>query len=546
MSRRGVKAVLWRRVLKATIDTLIGEAKTQYDIRLTADAQIAPFFDGVAQVAGGNGGYTIHAPIAAFDGPNPVPPTTLEVHYMGSQSARKDWNLPSQRPTTAYPLWRPGRAFPKGSPPSDGTDTIILIRDDQNQFHARWLAPAGIAALPDPIRTLVNKDQAGVWWNTGSNMPPNARALSVIQALKAHRSVLLYGPPGTGKTHLLREVQTLFEQGAVWVDTAEEAKPVQATPAAGARVEFVTFHQSFGYEDFVVGLRPDPDVKDKLLALEPTPGILLELTEHARKDGRRSLLLIDEINRGNASRIFGELITLLDSDKRLGDDGTPGPQTASIRLPYQRAGKPVRVPLDGGLVDLPMPFTMPQRVYILATMNSVDKSIAPLDAALRRRFHIERLGPEMGAICAELGIPLPVVPLTLPNPMTSAADVAALAVALLGTLNDGIAAFFGHEFQLGHWFLAPLIGKTDQAGAEAALVEVWQNRLLPQLEEYFQGRGEQLRAILRKPGTDAPVSWREPRAELEEAGGTPVLERRTVSHAAVVTFLRRVADVRAP
>jgi hypothetical protein len=338
-------------------------------------------------------------------------------------------------------------------------------------------------------------------------------------------------------------VQTLFDGDWISIDSEEERHAIQATATQPTRIAFVTFHQSFGYEDFIVGLRPDPTNTQQLLALKPTPGVLLEMSEYARVDGQRSLLLIDEINRGNASRIFGEFITLLDVDKRLRDDGKDGPQTVKLRLPYQLSNQPISVNLDGSEVEVPAPFTMPSRVFVLATMNSVDKSIAPLDAALRRRFHIERLGPELDVISTELKIGIPQEPLTLPAVITDPLDVARLAVALLRSLNEGVAGFLGSEFQLGHWFLAPLADASNLAEMEDGLIELWLNRLLPQLEDYFQGRPEQLRALLRFPRADDPVRWKEPRPEIEEAGAVAVLERRVVGREALIAFLRRIAGV---
>ena len=539
-----IRAVLWRRVLQATIDTLTDLSRGQYHIALTSNHDIAKFFDGlVPRDRTGADGFSIDVPIAAFDGPNPVPPKGLEVRYMGPKSERKDWNIPSQRRETAYPLWRPGRGFSADTPPSSGSDTIILVRDADGRFHARWLDEAGVGALPVELRMRLQRDESGVWFHTGERMPVTARSLAVFRELKRHGNVLLYGPPGTGKTHLLREVQTLFEEGQTWLDTTDERTPIQTIQAGDAKVAFVTFHQSFGYEDFVVGLRPDPEDTVRILALKPTAGVLLELSEFARGEGRRSLLLIDEINRGNASRIFGELITLLDVDKRLEDNGTEAEQTIRVRLPYQSATYPLLVDVDGTPTAVPTPFTMPRRVYLLATMNSVDKSVAPLDAALRRRFHVEYFGPDLGEVAAKLGLEPLGDAVALPEPISATADFARLAVALLQSLNRGIAGFLGPDFQLGQWFLAPLVGIENADSMKERLISIWTNRLYPQLEEYFNGRPDQLRSLLRSPTDLDPVRWSPPAADLEDVGATGVLERQAVDSASTIRFLRRVAGV---
>lgn len=544
MSRYSVRAVLWRQVLDATIKTLTDQSKGQYHIALTSDSEIEKFFAGLTREnSTAQGGYDIQVRLEALGGQATVAAQSLRVRYMGASSERQDWNIPSQRSTTAYPLWRPGRAFDASNPPQIGTEAIVIVRDAQCQFHARWLTHTDIARLPTQLRERIAKNGAGVWWAGKNSMSENSDALRVFDALQRHYNVLLYGPPATGKTHLLQEIEALFRQDSLEIDTEQEHGALQGGDSKQTRVGFVTFHQSLGYEDFVVGLRPDLG-SSKLLALEAVPGILLELAEHARRPGCRALLLIDEINRGNASRIFGELITLLDADKRLNDAGTASPTTVHVRLPHQSPGHTIQVMLDGSKVPVPEPFTMPRRFYIVATMNSVDRSVAPLDAALRRRFHVERLGPDLRVLAQKLGVDVPASTFTLPSTLTDVKDVSRLAIALLRALNEGIGWFLGPDFQLGHWYLSPLVGVTKHDDAEARLIEIWEHRLLPQLEEYFQGRTDQLRVVLRAPPADSPVGWRDPPRDFDELGATPTLLRRASGIAGTLRLLRHIASVR--
>lgn len=115
--------------------------------------------------------------------------------------------------------------------------------------------------------------------------------------------------------------------------------------AGHSRTIWTTIHQSYSYEEFILGVTTASD-SHTLLKITPRPGILLELTEFARQPGCRSLLLADEINRGNVSRLFGEFITCMEPDKQLDEDGGETPTTVSVRLPYLQEGEvlPFRPP----------------------------------------------------------------------------------------------------------------------------------------------------------------------------------------------------------
>lgn len=174
--------------------------------------------------------------------------------------------------------------------------------------------------------------------------------------LDRRKNVILYGPPGTGKTY-----------SALRIARQWEAK-------YGTDCVFrVTFHPSYDYEDFVEGFRPKEDAPDEY---EKQPGVLLEAIKRADRyelqagdtEARRVLVLIDEINRGDVARIFGELITYIEPDKR---------------------GEPVRLAQSPGKsIDIP------GNLYFLGTMNTADKSVSMLDIALRRRFAFVELPPD--------------------------------------------------------------------------------------------------------------------------------------------------------
>lgn len=159
--RRRVAAVLWRRANKASLDSLLGISVGQYDVRLGADPRIEEFFTGLPRRSATSlGGYTLDVSVEPYDGANPIATQTLGVRYMGERSQRKDWYIRAQRPDSAYPLWRPGRAFTSRGAVKD--DYLMLVRDDDGHFHARWIREADVGRLPPSIAAEMRSEEVGV------------------------------------------------------------------------------------------------------------------------------------------------------------------------------------------------------------------------------------------------------------------------------------------------------------------------------------------------------------------------------------------------
>lgn len=267
--------------------------------------------------------------------------------------------------------------------------------------------------------------------------------LGRIQSVLDRKSqVILYGPPGTGKTYwaerAANDLAAISAFGKRFDELDEQQKHVVTGDSESSGVvRLCCFHPAYGYEDFLEGYRPHT-VNDQI-SFELRPGVFKKLCDDAEKSQDRNFyLIVDEINRGDIPRIFGELLTTLEKDKR---------------------GKQIILPVSQEV------FTIPKNVFLIGTMNTADRSISLLDAALRRRFGFVEMMPD-GTVLRDSkvsGIPLR---------------------AWFDALNERIRQHVGRDarnLQIGHSYLM-------QSGSPikeiAPLKRAIRDDIIPLLEEY--------------------------------------------------------------
>ncbi len=258
------------------------------------------------------------------------------------------------------------------------------------------------------------------------------RISNMLERLRSKKNLILQGPPGTGKTWLAKRLAWAL------VDQKDEKK-----------VRAIQFHPNLSYEDFVRGWRPSSEGR-----LDLVDGPFLEMVGAAQRDlGSPYVLVIEEINRGNPAQILGEMLTLLEVDKRNPED--------ALELTYRREG-------EQGV-------HLPSNLHVVGTMNIADRSLALVDLALRRRFAFVDLVPEIGERWKDWG-----------------RDRCGFDESVLSDIQDRMSnlnetieadAKLGRQFQIGHSYVTPQPGSETNPGAWYR--DVVESEIGPLLDEYW-------------------------------------------------------------
>lgn len=243
----------------------------------------------------------------------------------------------------------------------------------------------------------------------------------IINLLERNPNLILYGPPGTGKTYYINQLKDYFDYS-----------------------EIITFHQSYSYEQFVEGITAKVEDSTGQLTYTVEEGLFKNISGFARTNPEKKVaLFIDEINRGNISKIFGELITLIEKSKRENEE-----EETLVKLPYSKED-----------------FAVPKNLYIIGTMNTSDRSVALIDIALRRRFAFFEITPNFSFF-------------------DHANEKIKNTIQAIKNINKVIKKAIDKEHIIGNSYFFSLLNKNGDE-LDEQIKYIWIFQILPLLQEYF-------------------------------------------------------------
>lgn len=370
--------------------------------------------------------------------------------------------------------------------------TVSAMRDYDNQIEVERHILDDAASVGPLVSTFPSVVARGNAMEVRESAAPSRRpplphlpgTIGVIQSvLERKGQAVLYGPPGTGKTHwAMRSVRELAAQRTFRttfdsLDATQRSQIEDGAEGQPALVRMTSFHPEYGYEDFLEGYRPKA-TQGGQLTFSLVPGVFRRLCADASiAPDLDFFLVIDEINRGDVPRIFGELLTVLERDKR---------------------GQSITLPASGET------FRVPANVYVVGTMNTADRSIALLDVALRRRFGFVELMPDYSLFKGVVVGGLPLGP-------------------WLDDLNMRVRRLGGGDArnrQIGHAFLLGAKGPITSVEQFSA---VMRDDIVPLLEEYCYDDFDQLADVLGAKLVD-PQQQRVRRELFEPGRGADLID----------------------
>lgn len=276
------------------------------------------------------------------------------------------------------------------------------------------------------------------------------KLIPISKKLLESKNIILRGAPGTGKSYLAKQI------AAIIVSNGRTDRYTELKPEQQKQIEFVQFHPSYDYSDFVEGLRPKINEKDGSIGFELRDGVFMSFAKRAGENCENSendmapkyVFIIDEINRGEISKIFGELFYSVDPGYR-GENG-------SISTQYSNMHE-----------DPDKKFSIPENLYIIGTMNDIDRSVDSFDFAMRRRFRFIEIRPEDTQEDMLKGI--------------EDEKLRAEACERMNRLNEEIVNVeeLNENYQIGSSYFLKL--KTESFDA------LWTDYLCPLLQEYVRG-----------------------------------------------------------